>query len=1310
MNHSLFMFTFRRLLAVAMLAQVPSAFAAICNSTGSGNWNAAIWSCAGGPGVNDDVVINNGHVVTLNVNTANLASVTINNGGTLRGDGTGKILTASKGGGSDLVNNGTLNFSGANAAIVHLVNNKDGQWGGTGTWNLSVLDLSGRALTFVAGTTATLNFSGAAVPIINPGTVTSLTTITWNFSGTTAQTLPASASVQYGKLNISNTAGVTMGVALSSANTLDTLTVATNGIFNNAGFAITLAANKNFSVQNGATFNLTGTSTMAAVSGSGTKTFGATSTVNYAGTNQNVTAETYGHLTLSGSGTKTPAAGTTTVAGDFTLSSGVTYAGTTNNPSVQFAGNFSNSGTFTSGTGTYTFNGGGAQSLTGATTFTSLTMNNTGSGLTLNNNITVTTAAAGTLTFTSGIITTGSNRVIVTRACNAPSVSRSGIGHVAGFLQKTIPAGSTSCTFEVGATTTYRPIDTTWTSVTTSGSVTGSVIQSAGEHPNIATSQIDPNLDVNRWWTLTNSGTVFTNYSATFNFVAGDLDSGASTSSFIIQLWNGSAWSAPTLGTLASTSSQATGLTGFGDFAIGQGGVNHFSITDSGTGVNCQAEAVTIAAHRSDHSVVTTLTGTITISTSTAHGDWTLNAGSGTFTPGAANSGNATYTFVAADNGQVVLNLRDTFAETVNINVTNGNVTEASGNATASDDQNIVFSAGALRFVDGSSNPTITNQVAGQTSGTFYLQVIKNGTTTAACTGAFGAGQTANIELASECVNPAACSSVKLNFTNNATTTAIANNNGGSVSSYTTVPVTFLNDGTSRAAFTFSLADVGQIKLYGRYNVPLQNGSASGNLISGSSNAFVVKPGGFVLSAIHCTTVNAANCAPANGTGNNPAAGDATGSAFIQAGKAFSATVTATTIGGAATPNYGKESPAETVKLTANLVAGLGLTNNPVLGNTTAFGAFTSGVATGTTFSWGDVGVITLTPSVGDGDYLGTGDINGTTSGNVGRFIPDHFDVSLNTPQFTSTCSSFTYIGQPFVYTATVPVITVTARNAAGTTAQNYKGTSPASQAWWKITNGSLTGKAYSIGSGTLDTTGLPGTDPVIAAAGNGTGTLTFGSGTGISVLRSTPIAPFDAEISLAINVIDGDQIAYASNPAQFGLTTTGNGIGFSTGKQMRFGRLRLNNAFGSSLLDLPLPLSTQYYDGSFFVTNIADSCTTLAASDIAFNFVGPNLAACETHLNPAGTLGFTSGKAGVKLAKPGNSKNGAVDLTLNLGASASGNTCTSSTTGVSATTANKTWLQGNWGSGTYVDNPRGRATFGIFKNADQFLYFREVY
>ena len=48
---------------------------------------------------------------------------------------------------------------------------------------------------------------------------------------------------------------------------------------------------------------MTGTTTMP--TGFATQTLGATSTVEYAGTAQTVSARTYGHLTLSGSGNKT---------------------------------------------------------------------------------------------------------------------------------------------------------------------------------------------------------------------------------------------------------------------------------------------------------------------------------------------------------------------------------------------------------------------------------------------------------------------------------------------------------------------------------------------------------------------------------------------------------------------------------------------------------------------------------------------------------------------------------------------------------------------------------------------------------------------------------------------------------------------------------------------------------------------------------------------------------------------------------------------------------------------------------------------
>jgi len=53
----------------------------------------------------------------------------------------------------------------------------------------------------------------------------------------------------------------------------------------------------------------------------------------------------------------------------------------------------------------------------------------------------------------------------------------------------------------------------------------------------------------------------------------------------------------------------------------------------------------------------------------------------------------------------------------------------------------------------------------------------------------------------------------------------------------------------------------------------------------------------------------------------------------------------------------------------------------------------------------------------------------------------------------------------------------------------------------------------------------------------------------------------------------DADGVAFAGNPAKFGDATAGNGIAFSAGKAQRFGRLRLQNAYGPDALALRVPV-----------------------------------------------------------------------------------------------------------------------------------------
>jgi MSHA biogenesis protein MshQ len=386
------------------------------------------------------------------------------------------------------------------------------------------------------------------------------------------------------------------------------------------------------------------------------------------------------------------------------------------------------------------------------------------------------------------------------------------------------------------------------------------------------------------------------------------------------------------------------------------------------------------------------------------------------------------------------------------------------------------------------------------------------------------------------------------------------------------------------------------------------------------------------------------------------------------------------------------------------------------IGTLTLASTFAAGQLSSDVASYDDVGSFALQlvdstyASVDAYDTVGDCNASGSyvcsSTVNVGRFVPNHFTVSLNTPAFGSACSSFTYIGQKFNY-STAPVITVTARNFANSTTTRYTG------AWWRLTNASLTGKAYTTASGTLDTSGAPGTDPVIGTPGSGTSTLTFGSGTGFFFPRTTPVAPFDAEVSLGINVIDADGISYASNPVRFGLPSSGSGIVFNSGKAMRFGRFAIGNANGSQLVPLLVRVEAQYWTGAptnAFVTNTLDNCSSIAPANYAMSNYTGNLSGsptCETAISGGGTL--SSGRGTLILATPGAANDGSVTLTANLGATASGSTCTTQGGApISATTANLPHLQGNWAGGAYDTNPSARASFGVYRGAEEVIYMRE--
>jgi MSHA biogenesis protein MshQ len=186
----------------------------------------------------------------------------------------------------------------------------------------------------------------------------------------------------------------------------------------------------------------------------------------------------------------------------------------------------------------------------------------------------------------------------------------------------------------------------------------------------------------------------------------------------------------------------------------------------------------------------------------------------------------------------------------------------------------------------------------------------------------------------------------------------------------------------------------------------------------------------------------------------------------------------------------------------------------------------------------------------------------------------------------------------------------------------------------------------------------------------------------------TTPDGPYDSfRIQAAVADADGSTL--------IGPTT-------ATGTtSIRYGQLRVGNAYGSELLPLPIPVEARYWNGSAYVLNTLDSCTAFAASAIQMGSYTENLNNCETQLSPTSSQTLAAGRlSSLQLSKPGKGNSGSVLLTLNVAATpvASATTCVSATA-TPATAANMPWF------GT---NPAARATFGKYRSP--LIYLRENY
>lgn len=242
--------------------------------------------------------------------------------------------------------------------------------------------------------------------------------------------------------------------------------------------------------------------------------------------------------------------------GNLTLPAGATLQIATGK-TLTLTGVFIGGGTILS-LGTIKLAGAVAQNFPGATTAISqnnLIINNP-NGVNMDNHLSVN----GTLTFQSNtgqkcLLNVGNWQIIAKNVSGASATN----GWVNGPLARYISNGTNNVSFDVGDATDYLPVLLTFRNVSAT-SPSFAVQTTAGAHPTITASGLDPAKSVARYWTLVNNGVAdasgHADYDVTFNYKVSEVNGTPANYSIRPLNRNTGAWQWINMGTRAATSTQ----------------------------------------------------------------------------------------------------------------------------------------------------------------------------------------------------------------------------------------------------------------------------------------------------------------------------------------------------------------------------------------------------------------------------------------------------------------------------------------------------------------------------------------------------------------------------------------------------------------------------------------------------------------------------------------------------------------------------------------------------------------------------------
>ncbi len=705
---------------------------------------------------------------------------------------------------------------------------------------------------------------------------------------------------------------------------------------------------------------------------------------------------------------------------------------------------------------------------------------------------------------------------------------------------------------------------------------------------------------------------------------------------------------------------------------IAEHSLDHFEIIPNATNAStCSPNAVTITAKNDRDETLADYTGTIEITTSSNNGRWSANSIQGELTASNDDSGTATYRFAAdeSDAGSIVLDLANQHAESLTVMATD--VTTGISSSSVP----IIFRENAFVV---SLTDTLADDVIVGRDHLFQLAMYTREPGGGNCAIATDySASTIKVWLERSANDPGGLAPAVVNSSNG----AISLPDGEPGFANVTFPIE-----AGVAEFRLRTSDTGEYRL----QFSDDSGSFATDAIVGSSALLVARPFAVDIQV----------------AGNSGAA-DAFGNVFTTAGANFPATMRAVAWQAADDQNNDGIADGHSDNLPLNNV---NLTDNPGVAHFAGealrlsvnyadpapgvlSGDLTPSMVNGElgiTLNYSEVGVIEVAAEIDDGNYLSASAVRSQKiqgrSGNVGRFVPDHFDVA--NAALLPGCNAFSYMGQNFNSRYVLQ-----AMSAASQPTRNYMGT------YAKLNAANLD---YVAQSGGNDLSARLEMDSLAPAWVNGEWTLDQVS----RIARSAAVdGPFN-NVTLAVRATDSDGIGLRAAILNVDSDSDGANDHFALGSQLVvYGRLRLDSAIGSELADLPITFISEFWNGASWQQSSADSCTAIGLGEISY----PN-GAISQEANRTITLGsgsttgmygnidsangtvlFSGGDAGHRFTAPGAGNTGSFDVQTDL--------------------SDYPWLRFDWNKDGVPDPTLPPATFvfGAYRGHDRIIYWRET-